>query len=527
MQTTKIGMNTSPGADKNHHLVLFCLWIPLAVIGLTSFYLFCYRIHFYQDSDMTFWIRAAEEIRQGNTLLTNWIGGYYISPTSDFLWILLFRIFFSRKVTLYLIGPVAYSFLVIVSFFLIRNKNKKAPLWKILILTLPILIIPKEVMVNMLSVGMHGITILYMIVCYLLLDYWMIKDSNPFLSFFLLTFFQIFAGINDQFPIYFFSIPVLFTAVIQWLFTKPTRRQFLLIISTLCGITGSFFVVRIIQSADAMRIVETQFTFSKAADLGSWLLLAYQAILTLFSANYSGLPLFSPDSILVYFGLLFLFIGLIACVAIVKKWKNPGAFTDISLLSGILFCLGAYIFARNNKWLTDLNVLYIYPVLFLLIILTARWALSTEFSNKRISTLVLCAFIAFSCCSLPNRFSLHIASDPNYAELSDYLRSKDVTHVYATYWESHALWYYSDGRIESANITSGADGSIQREHWANKDDWFTPEFNANCIIINRNDSYGVTQEKVFRQFGSFRDFESIGDYDIYIYDENLSEKINP
>ncbi|HQN63672.1 MAG TPA: hypothetical protein PLG96_09250, partial [Flexilinea sp.] len=112
-------------------------------------------------------------------------------------------------------------------------------------------------------------------------------------------------------------------------------------------------------------------------------------------------------------------------------------------------------------------------------------------------------------------------TNPSYVEIADALKDRGVKAIYATYWETHALSYYSGERIQAAPIMAENDKIIPYQ-WSSKTDWYEPNFNATAILISQNKRYGLSEDLLIRTFGEYRERFLLDETEIYIYGKNLS-----
>lgn len=502
-------------------LWLSCLLFLAAAALLSCFYTFCYRNAWLQNSDNIFWLRGAEAVLSGNLRLTGWTGGFYISPTSDFLWLVILRSFLSRQTALYITGPISYSLLVIFSWLLFCEAKPNSPIWQRVILILPLLFIPSTLATRMLSVGIHGISTMYTIVLFYLLARLCKKATwKSYLFFF---FFMVFAGINDQWSVYFFCLPVLLINGFQ-LLRRFDREKLKIFLTTVVGTVFCVLIPKVLTAMHSIRIVDAQMGFIEVNKILDYLVMTLKTVLQLFMADFSNMSLFASDAIDTYKALLFLAVILIAIICWCRKPESSNL-TDAALIGGIVICLGAYMFARTNKDLTPI-LTYLYPVYFFSVIFFGRWMLYHEFSSQQMRIAMLIPVVLFAWISRPKAVYPEPAQDTGAQAIVQVLKENGITRLYASYWQAYPIWYYSDGEIDAAPIAA-YDGVIKGFHWTNNDRWFEPAYEAYAVVLSRQFDYAVTESLLNRQFGEYARHEDKLGLDFYYYDQNISAFIDP
>ncbi len=128
---------------------------------LIGYYIYFYSFSFPVNSDNVYFLHAAEDMLNGNPLLKNWNGGFFTALTGDILWAAFFRLFLSQKAVLYLIGPLSYALIVLFCFLILCRNQPHHRQKYIGLFLIPILFVPKALRHPLMTLGMHGIAILY------------------------------------------------------------------------------------------------------------------------------------------------------------------------------------------------------------------------------------------------------------------------------------------------------------------------------------------------------------------------------
>ena len=126
--------------------------------------------------------------------------------------------------------------------------------------------------------------------------------------------------------------------------------------------------------------------------------------------------------------------------------------------------------------------------------------------------------------NFPTEIRRKPAKDQRYVEIAAALESEGITRAYTSFWDSHALWFYSDGKIETAALI-GDKNELRPYIWLTNLKWYDPEFYMNSVVLSDN-AYGVTKELVVDVFGEPQREETVQDAEIMIYDKNLAPSVS-
>ena len=107
-------------------------------------------------------------------------------------------------------------------------------------------------------------------------------------------------------------------------------------------------------------------------------------------------------------------------------------------------------------------------------------------------------------------------------ELSDILKENGLENGYSTFWSSSVVTVLSEGQV-SVRPVLGYNGNLAIDNWCVKDDWYLTE--AHFVVTQPNDVSGVTTENIIGILGMPQQAIECGNYQILIYDEDISEYI--
>ncbi|MHC1773064.1 MAG: hypothetical protein AB9907_15295 [Flexilinea sp.] len=489
--------------------------------------LICYYIHFYSfsfsvNSDNAYFIRAAEDMLSGNILLKNWSGGFFTALTGDLLWITILRSLLSRKAVLYLVGPLSYSLIVICSFLLMKpaetTKNYKIAG----ICLLPILFIPSALRHPLITVGMHGIAITYILLLFFLTEKITMTASKSKKRFLFILFFVVsVAGcIADGYVIYYFALPFILAVIIRQ-FQSVSREEIKLSVFTLIAILLGKGTAVFLNQSGYLKTGSAATELTPIQSLPGYFQNTFNTWLRIFGFTASEFE-FSIKSIPQIAGAVSAMIVLMYLVMILIRYFKLDLTTQ-ALVIAFAFAAGSFTLTTVTKG--EPAVRYLSPAFFFGLILMARQLILKPAKNKTFRTLALLPLVLFSIGNISPAYLTSPNNNQAYIEIAEALRDRGLKNGYATYWETHALNYYSDDKLMIAPVET-RNGEIVPSEWASKSDWYESEYNAGYILVSQNKTYGLNEDIIVSTFGEFKDHIVLNETDIYIYDKNLSAALS-
>lgn len=499
-------------------------WLVSAVIfaALVYFYIHFYSFSFSVNSDNAYFIRAAEDMLNGNILLKNWSGGFFTALTGDLLWAAILRSFLSRKAVLYLIGPLSYSLIVICSFLLMNPADKKKKALIAGICLLPILFIPAALRHPLISVGMHGIAIAYILLLFLLTEKITTTTSKSKKRFLTILFFILsVAGCTaDGFVIYYFALPLILTVIIRQ-FRSVSREEIKLSAFTLIAVLLSKGAAIFLNQAGYLKTGSAATELTPIQSLPGYFQNTINTWLRIFGFTAPEFE-FSIQSIPQIAGAVSAVIVLIYLVMTLIRYFKLDLTTQ-SLLLAFAFTAGSFTLTTVTKG--EPAVRYLSPAYFFGLVLTARQLTREPDKKKIILGLSLLPLVLYSVGNVSPSYLTTPNNNQAYIEITEALRDRGLKNGYGTYWETHALAYYSDDRLMIAPVET-RNGKIVPSEWASKSDWYESEYNAGYILVSQNKTYGLNENIIVSTFGEFKEHFILNETDIYIYDKNLSAALS-
>ena len=494
----------------------------LILSALVCMYALCYYYGYTINSDNAFFVRAGEEVFSGNPLLKGWVACYPTALTTDFLWTALMRLFLSREIVMYWMGPLCYGLIVLVTFLLMKKepKSKIDSLFRFILLS-AIIFVPRVLRYGMLSVGVHCISNLYILISFLLLEINLRNPKSVWKKILYISFIA-FSSVNDEWPLFFFVAPVCVILIVE-LFIKYSKENVTLLACTIAGGNGEKLFRFFFEKAGGISTIPYSTTFVNLHDLSDYLISSLVTMLRIFNADISDQNIFSLNTIFAIAGIMVIILIFTAFVYAFVNWTKIDTTTK-SIMLGALFCIGSYTFAKVYKDPDRITDFYIGPFFFLSMIFLCRIKMNIHFSKLKYELLLLSPFLLMSVGNFPTEIFRKPLPDRHYEEIADYLAEEGVTRAYTTFWDSHSLWYYSGGQVQTAAVL-GDHGQIEPNYWLTNTMWYDPMFYVDCIILSSN-RQNVSDELIRQVFGEPIKYTEIGEASIYIYDTSISPLIS-
>lgn len=498
-------------------------WLYASILILPFFALIFYYIYFYSfafsvNSDNAYFIRAAEEMITGNPFLKNWNGGFFSAFTGDLLWAATLRLFFSRKIVLYLIGPIAYAIIVYCSWFLMPFHNNRKFRIGNLILLLLILFVPPALRHPFMTVGMHGIAVAYMLIL-LLLTQSISSIQSDFKKKWLFGLFFLIAAagcIADGFVLYYFILPLILSIIIRQFRSKSIDEIWLALLAFLAAVIGKTST-SLLNVFGFLKTGSTELQMISFENIFQYIQNTYNTWLIIFGFNrYENSNPF--HSIGQMAGFLSAFIVLAALIPIFLHYFKSDLTTQVMAV-GFAFVIGSFTFTQITNG--EPAVRYLSPAFFIAIILISRTFQEQLPKMRKAAFIIYIPLIIFAASNISLNFRSSPENNRRYIEIAEVLRDRGLVNGYGTYWETHAMNYYAGNELQVAPIET-SDGKIIPSSWASKTDWYSSDYDARFIIVSQNKKFGLNEALIVAEFGNYREHLNLHENDIYIYDINLS-----
>ncbi len=488
---------------------------------LTWYYVHFYSFAFSVNSDNAYFLLAGEDMLSGNLLLANWRGGFFTGLTGDILATALLRTFLSRKAVLYLTGPLTYALIAGLSLLLMTPSTGKRNLPIRLACLLPILFVPTALRHPLLTVGMHGIAVVYILLLFFLTEKALSSNrgGDRWLRLGLLSFIAAAGVIADTFVLYYGVLPLLAVLILRQFRQRTGNEIKLIFLLGIAAVIGKA-VPAWLNQAGFLQTGAAQTTLTPLSHLPAYLLNTLLTWLRIFGFILSELNGPLLRAIPQIAGAVAALMILAALLRTLLQFFRADRLTQV-LLAACAFCAGSFTFTTVTR--EEQAVRYLSPAFFFGLILFARQLTERPLNQPKIQAMFCLPLLLFSLGNVRTTYLSGPQNNQAFIEIGEALLERGLQNGYGTYWESHAINYYSDNRISVAPVETANDVAIPSAQ-ATKMDWYKAGFNAEFLLVSRNKTYGLTEPVVRAAFGPYDEYLLFNETDIYIYHRNISQE---
>lgn len=493
-------------------------------------------IHF----DCATHILRAQDILNGNIFLKDWYG---TTVNGVFTWLLyaIFSIFITgfNLNAIYVSWALAFSVMVFLILLLTFKFNNNY--LNIVIVITSFIFFFCNVNLFEFSWGSHIELITYIIGILIILQSIYLKNENKnklFIIFYILLFL---ANLSDTICLYLLTIPLIIISLIRYIrnINKIDKKIF---ISSSIIIICSQIIDKILVSCGIWQHIGVTGKFCSYQDCFSNIADTIKLYIDVFQANFFGEEVFSFQSIFKILNFLLMVVCIFVFYYDIKKIQKMDIVTQI-LLVAIIIQTSAFIF---SELYCGRPMRYIIPCVIYMLILVSRFDwynffnqyIINKFKNTNainaIKPLFIVFFIFTMIAKIPfiNIKSLQIQNQPychNYYNILKFLTSKHLNNGYANMDVANIITLLSKGNITTRDIVINNVNNIymQQNYWSTKSSWYVEP--ANFIItdntIDANNNFFKTDELEYI-LGKPKEVHNLEDWTIYIYDYDISKKVN-
>lgn len=253
-------------------------------------------------------------------------------------------------------------------------------------------------------------------------------------------------------------------------------------------------------------------------------------LLRSFGADFTGKKALLPDNILRCVNAVMLILALnylLMTIVFMVKEKTRDRMSEI-LAIGII--IGTFIFIFTNRSRDNYSILI--PVS--LYIILARNFTALESWSRHNWKLNRVVFVMLIIMAIIGRGydTFKRSQTPYYdkhEELYKFLEANGLESGYAPFWDSSICTVLSGERVRIRHIEYGTNG-MSEYMWFNKNSWYKEK--ANFVIIPDTSGlskdipiFGITGGNVETYFGKPENILETGEYQIYVYNKDLSKEL--
>lgn len=515
--------------NKNIRIVLVIIFFFL----LFFLYLkYAYLINY--DSDKACALIQTKDILDGEFFCNGWYGltvnGLTTWNVSSLIG-LLFKGFNSEAI--YFAGAFSYTLLVLIATYLAGRKRDKFSIKNSFITFTGLLFPPTMLYIDYIGVVMHIEAYVYALTVFACIEKYF--DSEKVISTFLFVAggLLLLGNIGDSMFLVFCSVPILITFSIRVIrnivygyWNKVSVKELIILIGTIGTILISIIINVLLKKNNIYQWggydVKTSTEFM---DIPNRMWESIEALFQHFQATVFGVSFKSWLFIAGIPGtIFFLYAVYILIKQCIKIWECD--ILSQILISSIIFPIVAttltYFVAGIDR--------YLMPSVLSLVILTGR---ENSISSFKIGLLtqkangIICRMIIMLFILIPLTRIIELPSKPEELSrdrLAEFLLENQLTSGYGNYWTSNALTVAMEGGGNCVPI--GYDINTQRLTritWGNKEsDYDLP---ANYVVINESTDGTLLREDVVSILGNPNKEIGFEEYNILVYNYDISEKI--
>lgn len=490
------------------------------------------------DSDKANHLLQAADIMSGNFFLKNWILTGITFFTTDLLFYDMgYLLAGVSNAAIYIANGAMIACLIITSMFVAcRNKAEGSSKYLKCIMAVGMMSIPSAYM--LFNNRVHTAAVICSLISAMLaasvIDIRLedIKSKKSVAIYAVLFILLVFGTNGDKLFVLQFVIPVLVVAAYRIIAENRNVKQNLLVIGiTVCGTVMGFIfeaVYFLISNADRNSYIESV-NYSSVSDWSYRFFELISTVLNYLNANFTEGMLGDKWILLKIIAFIIVLIAVIIWARIIILFLMR-RFEDVDNISAIV-AFSVLMAACTFVFTTNSHAKYIVVVPYGLMIILIR---NIELICDRIAYQKVYRGIIIAGVVLVFAGNLHdmnfkvAAIEKDREEVVKYLEENDMTNGYAAFWNASVMTIASENDVKVRHIKF-EDGTMKMFKWFCRDDWYYDE--ANFIIVKapsetERNQYDITEETVEFVFGKSEEKVEIGEYIIYTYDYNISERIS-
>ncbi|MBC8102711.1 MAG: hypothetical protein H7Z41_09010 [Cytophagales bacterium] len=513
------------------------------------------------DSDNANVLLWARDVISGNLLLSGWYLGtvsYYFSDILFFTLALLVLPF--KASTIHNVYAILYALSVAVFTWLAGRRGPQRWDWLGACAAFAVLAFPADSMGRYLLMGpMHMATFLWVALALIALDFAPVDQGSelsdpsternstrslPWLRLALASLFLSLALISDTIVLYMAVVPILVISALRLLRLQGNRRVELAVLGSCVAAVVLAKLFDVFVTASGGFILPENAANLKAAfidfpHLGENIQYTLHSLLLVFNANFFGMPVGLPTSIQI---LGFVGLSIIVYTAYrllgalvsslrpepeaASRRQNPDRIATVACL-GIL--IDVFCYAISNQASGIASIRYLLPTLLYGGLLVGRygvpqWRMIRHATPRREWAAAFC----LACFSWLYVFTSRAVQQPLVGPspmkgLAQWLRARDLTDGYGTYWAANIVTLESGGAVRVRPVLSPA-GNITPFRWVAREDWYH-NHRANFLVVEYPTFGSVDVKRATEWFGPAAERHEVYGYTVLVWNRDISPRL--
>jgi hypothetical protein len=343
---------------------------------------------------------------------------------------------------------------------------------------------------------------------------------------------------SDPYFLYFTIVPIALLSIALYLRKSRQDKPFVLTILGGCLIACVVYVIAgKIGAAAGIYIIHQQLNFTSYENIFKQIALAMRAVLVLFSADFSGQPVFKLSTIITLLntGILLTIIGRLIhavrtnpVVAAAKQPKDTWVWEYFFGLT-IIFMWIVYILSNLAVDLLTYRYLILVPY-FAVFLLVALMNNLPKDGRILLAGLLILSSLAnigssINALRLPQETTNH-GNFQDYA-LADGLKAQHLGKGYSQYWQANIISYFSNGELNLLPAVCTGTKTVRFDWLVDSSRFNTPSATSYLVRdgANKRTTSQCSSENLRKQLGKPAKILTIGTDEIYLYNYDISSRL--
>lgn len=274
------------------------------------------------------------------------------------------------------------------------------------------------------------------------------------------------------------------------------------------------------------------FEFVSVSQWGENIVRFISFLLRMFGADFTGKKAFMPDNILRCFNALILLFAInylvMVLISIIKKKENGDILSEILALGIVVDFLVFMMTTRSRDNYSIFVPISLYIILIRNMHMFEKWSRHNWKINMFAAVMVVLMALAGRAYDIV--IKMKTPYNEPHEELAAFLVDNSLECGYASFWDASICTILSNEKVRVRHIEYGTNG-MSEYMWFNKNGWYKEE--AHFVIlhsdpdhsIGQKDYWGIIKENVENYFGKPDSILYTGEYEIYLYDKDLSQEL--
>lgn len=506
--------------------ILFCIYF-IYVVGLIL------RVGI--DSDYSNLVLEATDILNGNAFLADWNLTGISFATTDLVFFILGVIFSGTSITAYFFAVITMFIMLFAGAVLLSNtKEHPFSIYDFLIIV-GVGGLPSIYGVNVIRA--HTAVAAYMLFALYFLNKIRESNSNNKKQFIYYLFSIIFLSLGfagDAISLIIGIIPVILINLYELSSNNNKNRNkkyYLILISIISLILGKIIDTVFISIGDTNK---NDFLGQKFfGDLGSYadqFKVLVQSLLGIYNCDFTNQKLVSLTTLWFFIRVLLLFFVIYLIIKnisdLIKKKETDFISEVISLGLILMFILIITTDIMTNIYSARyIGYMPVFSSVLIIRYLKNKGFYNQKAFNGKISKKIIIAIVSVIVILSSIQTPAYSMPYQPQNSLALFLKEKGLTNGLGGFWDASHVTVASNNDVKVRAIIFNGEKHMAQFHWFCKNSWYSEP--ANFVVIDASgvDEFKISEESVRMCLGKPSQIMNFEEYVIYIYKDNLSDRI--